>query len=314
MKSKKTTRQSSFGLVIVLCCLFIGTARAEVKVLTSTADLRAIAQAVGGDLISVESVAKGTQDPHYVEAKPSFMLKASRADLFVSVGLDLEIGWLPSILRCARNPRIQLGKPGYLEVGPLADPHEIATREVTRAEGDVHPLGNPHVTLDPIRCAKIATAIAQRLGELDPPHAAKYQAQAAEFRKKMEEKTNLWTKRLEKAGIKKAVTYHKTLSYFFSRFGIQSVALLEPKPGIPPTSGHILEVVALIRQQKVPLILVENFFDPAVTRKIQQEVPSIQTRIIPVSVEGEPGIKTNEDLFEALVKAIEGAAAAGASR
>ncbi|MBU6376097.1 MAG: metal ABC transporter substrate-binding protein [Bdellovibrionales bacterium] len=303
------------ALSFALSSLSIGTAQAEVKVLTSTSDLAAIAKVVGGDLTSVESVAKGTQDPHFLEAKPSFMLKTNRADLFVAVGLDLEIGWLPSILRGARNPKVQSGSAGYLEVGPLVDPLEIATGEVTRAEGDVHPLGNPHVTLDPKRCAKIATAIAKRLGEIDPPHAAQYQARAEEFQRKIEEKTKLWTQRLEKTGIKKMITYHKTLNYFFDRFGIQNVALLEPKPGIPPTSGHILKVVSIIKEQKVPLILVENFFDPAVTRKIQQEVPSVQTRIIPVSVEGEPLIKTNEDLFEAIVKSIEGAAAAaGASR
>ncbi len=299
----------SIFLTSLLLVGLIGSSSAEAKlnVLTSTTDLRAIVQEVGGDSLSVDSIAKGTQDPHFVEAKPSFMLKASKADLLVTVGLDLEIGWIPSIVRGSRNPKINPGSRGYLEVGPLVSPLEVATGKVTRAEGDVHPLGNPHVTLDPVRAGQIAVKIAERLGELDSSNAAKYLEKAKSYQKRLEDKTKAWQARIEKSGVKKVITYHKTLTYFFDRFKLQNTAILEPKPGIPPTSGHILDVIAIIKEQKVPLIMVENYFDPTVTRKILQEVPTVKSVTVPVAVDGEPQVKTLEDLYESLVTAIEGA-------
>jgi len=279
---------------------------AKLNVLATTTDLGAITREVGGDFLSVDVVAKGTQDPHFVEAKPSFMLKANKADLLIAVGLDLEIGWLPSILRGARNPKINPGSPGYLEIGPTAEPLDAAKGNLTRAEGDVHPLGNPHVTLDPIRVGNIAVTLARRLGELDSTNASTYLERARAFKKRLEEKTRAWQARIDKSGVKKIVTYHKTLTYFFSRFKIQNVAILEPKPGIPPTSGHIIQVIGIIKEQKVPLVLVENFFDPAVTRKILQEVPGVRSHTVPVSIEGEPEIKTFDDLYENLTATIEG--------
>ncbi|MGK5088431.1 metal ABC transporter substrate-binding protein [Bdellovibrionota bacterium FG-2] len=286
--------------------LGIAQAHAKLSVLTSTTDLRALVAAVGGEKISVESIAKGTQDPHFIEAKPSFMLKANRADLLVSVGLDLEVGWLPSVIQGARNPNITQGQKGYLEVGPLVKPLELPIGAITRAEGDVHPLGNPHVTLDPIRDGEIAFAMAERLGALDPENAALYFSNAKAFQVRMVERTKAWQKRLEKVTIKKVITYHKTLTYFLDRFGIQNVAILEPKPGIPPTSGHVMEVIGEIKAKKVPLILVENYFDPTVTQKIKQEVPTVRTETVPVAVDGAPGMESLENVFENLIKMIEG--------
>src|SRR5262249_48336914 len=154
--------------------------------------------------------------------------------------------------------------------GPLLDPIEIPTGGVSRAEGDVHPDGNPHFNLDPIRMGKAALIVADRLGELDAAHAAQFQSNAKAFQAKLEAKTREWAARIEKTGIKKVITYHKTLNYFFDRFHLQNVANLEPKPGIPPTSGHIIEVIQTIKDQHVPLIMVENYFDPTVTTKIKQ--------------------------------------------
>lgn len=282
------------------------SAHAKLNVVTTTKDLRAITAEVGKDLISVESIAKGTQDPHYIEAKPSFMVKLSRADLLISIGLDLEIGWLPNIVQGARNPRINRGQKGFLEIGPLVEPLEVAKGNVTRAEGDVHPFGNPHVTLDPIRAGEIAVHIAERLGQLDPEHATQFQSNAKAFQSRMETKTKLWQARIEQSGVKKVISYHKTLTYFFDRFHIQNPAILEPKPGIPPTSGHIIEVIQLIKEQNVPLIMVENFFDPTVTNKIKQNVPSIRAATVPVAVDGAKGIETLDDLYESLVKTVEG--------
>ena len=293
-------------LLSILLLLAPGFAQAKLNVVTTVTDLAAITSEVAGENASVESIAKGTQDPHFVEAKPSFMLKVSKADLVVAVGLDLEVGWLPSLIQGARNPKVRAGEKGYLEVGPLVDPIELPSGKLSRAEGDVHPDGNPHFYLDPIRVGKAGEVIAARLGELDPAHAADYTKRAKALSDRMKSKTDAWKKRIEKTGVKKVVTFHKTLSYFFDRFGIANSAQLEPKPGIPPTSGHIIEVIETMKSQKVSLILVENFFDASVTKKIIQEVPGSRAATVAVDIGGDPAVKTPDDLFEQLVKAIEG--------
>lgn len=278
---------------------------AKLNVVTSISDLRFIAGEVGGEQVTVESIAKGTQDPHFIEAKPSFMIKMSRADLLVVVGLGLETGWIPSLVQGSRNPKIKPGTRGYLEVGPLVQPIEVRTDKVSRAEGDVHPEGNPHVTLDPKRAGDIALALAKRLGELDPAHTATFMQNAKSLQTRLDNKTRNWQERINKSGQKKIVSYHKTLTYFFLRFNIENPAILEPKPGLPPTSGHILGVIDLMRREKISLILVENYFDPTVTKKIGQQLPSVRTRTIPVSVDGSPTTKTLDDLYEEIVTAIE---------
>lgn len=292
----------------ILCGLFLlpGLAQAKLNVVATIPDLAAVAREVGGSDISVESIAKGTQDPHFIEAKPSFMVKVSKADLLVAVGLELEVGWLPSLIQGARNPRVKAGEKGYLEIGPSIDPLEVPQGKISRADGDVHPDGNPHFYLDPIRLGKTAELIAARLGELDGAHAADFSKRAKAFADRLKAKTAEWQARVRKSGVKKIVTYHKTLTYFFDRFGLENPAILEPKPGVPPTSAHIIEVIQLMKAQKVPLILVENFFDASVTKKITGEVPGSRAASVAVDVEGEDGIKTNEDLLERIVKAIEG--------
>lgn len=278
----------------------------KLNVLTTISDLKYITAEIGGGLITVDSIAKGTQDPHFIEAKPSFMTKANKADLLILIGLELEGGWLPNIIRGARNPKINEGSKGHLAVGPMVDPIEVMSGPVTRAMGDVHPEGNPHVTLDPHRAGLIGQIIAKRLGELDPPNAAAYAENAKKFEARLNDKTAKWKERLAKANVSRVVTYHKTLNYFLSRFEIQAAAILEPRPGIPPTSGHVMEVIRIIKENKIPLILVENFFDPAATKKVKDQVPSVRVEIVPVSVNGAPGINTLDDLYEKLVGFIEG--------
>lgn len=293
-------------LFIIFSFMLPALADAKIQVIATLPDLGVLAQEVGGDAVTVESIAKGTQDPHFIEAKPSYMVKVSKADLLISAGLSLEIGWLPSLIQGARNPKVKAGEPGYLELGLNMDPLEVPQGNISRAGGDVHPDGNPHFYIDPIRLGKAAGLIADRLSQLDPSHAADFQGRATAFADRMKKKTEEWKKRIEKSGVKKVVSYHKTLTYFFNRFGLENVARLEPKPGIPPTSAHILEVVQVMKQQKVKLILVENFFDPTVTKKILGEVPDARSVTVPVDVGGESGINTNEELIERLVRAVEG--------
>ncbi len=299
-------RLNAFFLATILVFFVSHTSHAKLNVVTTTTDLKAIAEEVGGNFVTADSISKGTQDPHFIEAKPSFMVKASRADLIIAIGLDLEVGWLPSIIMGSRNPKINAGQPGYLEVGALVEPLEVPSGKITRADGDVHPYGNPHIWLDPIRAGEMANHIAKRLGELDAANAAYFVTNAKNLQSRLQTKTTAWQQRIEKTKIKKIVTYHKTLTYFLNRFQLENPAILEPKPGIPPTSGHIIEVIKLIQAQKVPLILVENYFDSSVTNKIKQEVPTVRSASVPVSIDGAPEVKTIDDLYEQLVKTIEG--------
>lgn len=278
---------------------------AKLNVVTTLTDLAAITREIGGDDINVEAIAKGTQDPHFIEAKPSFMVKVSQADLLISMGLGLEVGWLPSIIRGARNPKVTTGA-GILELGSSIQPIEVPSGSLTRAEGDVHPEGNPHAWLDPIRVGTMGEKIAERLSQLDEPHRKNYEDRAKKLKERMAEKTKSWKSRIDKTGVKQVVSYHKTMNYFFDRFGIQVPIELEPKPGIPPTSNHIIAVIQTVKEKKLPLIMIENFYDYTVVNRIKQDVPSVRIVPVPVSVEGEPNIKTLDDLFEKLVQTIEG--------
>ncbi|MBI2520654.1 MAG: zinc ABC transporter substrate-binding protein [Bdellovibrio sp.] len=283
-----------------------GQAQAKLYVVTTTTDLRALVSEIGQEFVTVDSIAKGTQDPHYIEAKPSFMTKVNRADLLISIGLDLEIGWLPNIIQGARNPKVLKGQKGYLEVGPLVEPLEVPTGKISRAQGDVHPDGNPHVTLDPIRVGQIALFIAERLGQLDLEHQEIFIKNAKIMQTRLQDKVKIWQATIDQSGVKKIVTYHKTLSYFLNRFNLENSAILEPKPGIPPTSGHIIEIIQQIKEQKIPLILVENYFDPTVTEKIKNRVPTVRSATVMVAVDGGPNVSTLDALFEHLVDTING--------
>jgi zinc/manganese transport system substrate-binding protein len=308
------TTNSTFwgrGVVCVLCfaaLLAVGgsaLAATPLKVVATTTDLRALVAEIGGHDVVVESLAKGSQDPHFIDAKPSFMVKVSEANLFVATGLGLEAGWLPPILTGARNPAITSGRPGLFEAGNTIDPIEIPGAGATRADGDVHPEGNPHFTLDPLRMAKAGEALAERLAVLDPAHAPAFRQRAASFKARMEAKTKDWQTRVTASGVKGVVTYHRTLNYFLARFGIEGVATLEPVPGVPPTAKHILEVIETVKTRGITVILVENFFDTAAADRVAQDVPTVRVATVPVAVGAAPGIVTLDDLYEALVRALE---------
>jgi len=277
---------------------------AKLKVMTTTTNLQSIASIVGGNKVSVESFSKGTQDPHYIEAKPSYTLKASKADLIISIGLDLEIGWLPLILRGARNPNLLPGKKGSFVAGDYIDTLEKPSGQLSRADGDVHPEGNPHFLLNPENALLIAEKLSEKFSELDPDNGHIYKENFSQFSKELKEKILLWKKRVN-TGIK-VITYHKTLTYFYHRFGIENIGYLEPKPGVPPSAGHILDIIKLAKREKVKAIIVENYFDPSVAKRVAKEIPNMHIGIIPVSVYGDEKIQNIFDLYERLIQTIEG--------
>lgn len=306
MKTKFPSLKISMMIMLLGAAGVQQSLLAAVKVLTTTSDLNALVEEVGGKDVESEALCKGSQDPHFLEPKPSFMVKASRADLLVSIGMGLEAAWLPNVVRGSRNPKLNAGQPGFLEVGGSVQALELPQGKVTRAEGDVHPEGNPHITLDPIRAGEIAKVIAARLGELDSAHAALFKARADALQKRLADKTKDWNDRIVKSGVTKAVSFHKTLTYFFDRFHIQNPAILEPLPGLPPTAKHIMEVIEKVKADKIPLVMVENFFDPTVAYRVAKDAPGVRVAVVSVAVDGEPTVKSLDDLYERLVLAVEG--------
>jgi ABC-type Zn uptake system ZnuABC Zn-binding protein ZnuA len=269
----------------------------KLSIVTTTTDLAALAAEVGGDRVSVESIARGYQDPHYVEAKPSFLLLLRKADLLISVGLQLEIGWLPPLVTQCGNPRIQVGAPGYLEAAQFAEVLEIPTEPVTRAMGDVHPLGNPHFWLDPENGRRIARGIAQKLSQMRPNDAAYFEQRYADFDQRLTEAEKRWDEQMKAYRGRQVVTYHRSWPNFAKRFGLEVVGYVEPRPGIPPGPGHVFELIQMMRRQNVKVILVEPYFDLKTPNSVGRETGAQVVVLLP-SVGGEKEVSDYFKLFD----------------
>lgn len=287
---------------------FAPAAQAKVNVVTTLQDLASIAQSVGGDRVDVFAIAKGYQDPHFVDAKPSFVLKLSRADLLVVAGLELEIGYLPPLLDQSRNDKIHPGNPGYLDASAGCDILGRPAGQVTRAMGDVHPYGNPHYWTDPENGRVIARSIARRLSQLDAAGAAAYAKNLAAFEARLTQKEAEWTAKMKPYQGLPVVTFHDSWPNFVKRFGLRVVGHVEPKPGIPPSPTHTLEIINVIQQQKVPVILMEPYFDAKTPKYIADKTGTKVLTFYP-SVGGTDAITdyfklfdTNVDNFVAAVK------------
>jgi len=286
-----------FWFLICAMVLPIAAATKKLNVVTSTADMAALAQEVGGDKISVDSIAKGYQDPHFVEAKPSFLLKLREADLLINVGLQLEIGWLPPLITQSWNPRIQVGAQGYLDASQFCEILEIPQGTVTRAEGDVHPLGNPHYWLDPDNGRRIARGIANKLADLDPTDAAYFQQRFEEFNKRLSAAELKWDAEMKPYRGQKVVTYHRSFPNFARHFGLDVIGYVEPRPGIPPTPSHTIELIQLIKRENCKVVLVEPYFDLKTPQSIGRETGAQVIVYLP-SVGGEKQVTNYFELFD----------------
>lgn len=269
----------------------------KLNVVSTLSDFASLAGTIGGERVEATSIAKGYQDPHFVEPKPSFILKLHAADLLIVAGLELELGYLPPLLDQARNEAIRPNGKGYLDASVGCDILEKPTTQVTRAMGDVHPFGNPHYWLEPKNGRVIAKAIAERLSLLDPAGRALYTKNLAAFEARLMEAQARWETKLAPYVNTKIVTYHNSWPNFAKAFRLDVVGFLEPKPGIPPSPQHKLEIVNLMLAQKVPLILMEVYFD----RKDPDFVASksgAQVVVLTPSVGGVPAAKDYISLFD----------------
>jgi zinc/manganese transport system substrate-binding protein len=269
-------------------------AQSKVNVMATTEDLASIAREVGGDKITVDSIAKGYQDPHFVEAKPSFILKLQKADLLIVVGRELEIGWLPPLIQQSRNGRIQQGADGYLDASLGAQILEVPTGQITRAMGDVHPLGNPHYWMDPENGKKVAKEIADKLSQLRPGDKAYFDQRLADFTMRLDAAEKRWAALMAPYKGTKVVTYHRSFPNFAERYGLDIVGYVEPRPGIPPTPQHTLDLMNEMKRQNVKLVLVEPYFDVKTPNAIGRETGA-HVLVMPPSV---GGVKDVTDYFK----------------
>ena len=296
-------------LAAILAGLLASTASAQGKlnVVASTEDLASITREVGGDKISVTALARGYQDPHFVEPKPSFILAVNRADLYVAVGRELEIGWLPPLLTSSRNAKIQPGARGYLDASLNVRILEIPTGQITRAMGDVHPLGNPHYWLDPGNGRLIAQAIRNKLTELAPADKAYFAQRYDDFDKRLAAAEARWDGIMAPFKGTKVVTYHRSWPNFMARFGLEVVGYVEPKPGIPPSPSHTLDLVEEMKRSNIKTIVVEPYFSLKTPQAIAAQVPGAKVLVLAPSVGGVKEVTDYIQLFDYNVNLLAGA-------
>jgi zinc/manganese transport system substrate-binding protein len=286
-------------LLLVAVSLVASSAFAQGKltVVTTTEDLAAIGREVGGDHITIEALARGYQDPHFVEAKPSFILKLQKADLLVAVGRELEIGWLPPLIQQSRNAKIQPGSQGYLDASLGATILEIPTGAITRAMGDVHPQGNPHYWMDPENGKRVAKEIADKLSEIRSSDRAYFAQRLTDFSTRLDAAEKRWQAQMAPYKGLKVVTYHRSFPNFAERFGLDIVGYVEPKPGIPPTPQHTLDLINEMKQKNVKIILVEPYFDLKTPNAIGRDTGA-QVLVMPPSVGGTKDVTDYFKLFD----------------
>jgi ABC-type Zn uptake system ZnuABC Zn-binding protein ZnuA len=272
-------------------------ANAAVSVVTTTEDLASLTREVGGDRVAVEAIARGYQDPHFVEAKPSYILKLYRADLLVLVGRELESSWLPALVQQSRNSRIQPGAAGYLDASLTARILDLPTGQITRAMGDVHPQGNPHYWLDPGNGRRVARAIQQKLTEISPNDAEVFAARYREFDRRLAAAEARWDALMAPFRGTEIVTYHRSWTNLVERFGLEVVGYVEPRPGIPPSPSHTLALMQGMKRLGIRLILVEPYFDLKTPNAIARETGA-RVLVLPPSVGGAKEVTDYLSLFD----------------
>lgn len=270
----------------------------KLSVVATTPDLAALAREIGGDAVEVKALAKPTEDPHFVDAKPSHIVTLNRADVLIDGGAELELGWLPALLESARNSKIAAGAPGRISASLGIRMLEIPVT-FDRSKGDVHALGNPHFLVDPIDAKLVAAQIAAHLSQLSPGSADLFKANLSKFSGTIDARLAEWQKQLAPFKGAKIVTYHKDFPYFAERFGLDVVENLEPKPGIAPSPAHLATVIAKMRADNVQVILVQPFQN----RKTAETVAR-QTSAVVLDVSQQPGALPNTATYVELMDSI----------
>ena len=303
MNSMKFFRPALLGVASIAAAGSL--ASAQLRVVATTPDLASVAREIAGDRANVVALAKPTEDPHFVDAKPSFVVTLNRADALVEGGAELELGWLPPLLENSRNSRIAAGAPGHVVASEGIRLLEVPT-SFDRSKGDIHSLGNPHFMVDPVAAKTVARNIANHLGQIDPKNAAVYNANLAKFNSTLDARLATWQQQLAPYRGAKIVTYHRDFVYLAQRFGLNIVDELEPKPGIAPSPAHLAQVIGKMRTNNVKVILVQPFQN----RKTAETVAR-QTGAAVLDAPQQPGAASNTSTYFTMMDNLVGALARG---
>lgn len=297
-------KRATLALAVTLLAGSAFAATAPLNVVTTTSDLASITSEVGGDLVTVTAIARGYQDPHFVEPKPSFLLLLQKADLLEVIGLDLEIGWLPPLLDQSRNANIRPGSAGYLDLSHGVEILDRPSGAVNRSMGDVHPMGNPHYWLDPANAVRIAIQIEKKLEELRPADAQTFQTRLNDFKRKMNEANKRWTAMLAPYKGRKLVTYHNSWPNFMRRYGLEVAAYVEPKPGVPPSPSHLFDLITMMKAQDVKVIVMEPYFDHKTPMSVAEKTGAQLVVLYPSVGGAKSGTDDYFQLFDTNINAL----------
>ena len=284
-------------LFILLLCIGTSTIKAaKINVVTTTTDLKSIAELIGADKVDVTSIATGYQNPHFVDPKPSFIIKLSKADMFITVGLDLETGWSPQLLSSSRNPKIQKGSGGYVDASVGVTLLQVPSA-INRGEGDIHIYGNPHYWLDPLNGKQIAKNICDALEKISPENKALFEANLAAFNTKIDLKMKDWSMKMAPYKGSKIIAYHNEWCYFEQRFGLVILDFLEPKPGIPPTPSQLVKIISEVKSNNIKVIITSPYFTTSSSDVVSGQTAA-KTIILGTSVNAFDSIRDYFDLFD----------------
>src|SRR6476646_761489 len=277
-------------------CFFSFVKAGAIKVVTTLPDFKSITELIGGDKVSVSSIATGYQNPHFVDPKPSYIIGLSKADLFVTVGLDLETGWSPQLLASSRNSKIQKGSEGYVDASIGIGLLQVPT-SANRGEGDIHIFGNPHYWLDPLNGKVIARNIANGLERIDPSNKSTYESNLQAFFKKIDDKMKDWQAKMAAFKGTKIIAYHNEWVYFETRFGLNIVDFMEPKPGIPPSPSQLVKVIKDIQANNIKVIIASPYFTTSSSDVVAKQTGAKELTLA-TSVGGFDSVKNYFDLFD----------------
>ena len=283
--------------LLLAIALVAATAQAKLNVVATLPDFGAIAEEIGGDKIKVTSIARGTEDQHFVDARPSYVRVLNQADVLIEGGAELEVGWLPPLVNGARNNKILSDAPGHVILSRSIQLLEVPTSPVDRSMGDVHPFGNPHFSMDPANGKIIAARLAETFGQLDAANAAFFQANLQKFNERLDKKLAEWTKLLEPYRGTKVVTYHKSFTYFLERFDLVLAGTIEPKPGVEPSPSYVNALIPRLKTDGLKLLMIEPFRPRKTPEYIAQAIGG-KLLFLPGSVGGNEHAKDYFSLFD----------------
>ena len=285
--------------ILFLILAAIGTSAVnatKINVVTTTSDLKSITELIGSDKVDVSSIATGYQNPHFVDPKPSYIIKLSKADMFVTVGLDLETGWSQQLLTSSRNQKIQKGSNGYVDASVGVVLLQVPS-SINRGEGDIHIYGNPHYWLDPVNGKQIAKNICEGLEKISPENTDFFEANLKAFDAKIDLKLKEWAVKMAPYKGVKIIAYHNEWCYFEQRFGLEIVDFMEPKPGIPPTPSQLVKIISEVKSNKIKVIISSPYFTTSSSDVVSKQTGA-KTIVLGTSVGAFDGIKDYFDLFD----------------